>query len=39
MLRSLYLGFDQLAAWMIGQPQVQLPEDLGLVVGGGAVLG
>jgi hypothetical protein len=37
MLRSLNLGFDQLTAWMVGQPQVQLPENLCLIVGVGVL--
>jgi hypothetical protein len=33
MLWDLDLGFDQLSARVVGQPQVELPEDLRLVVG------
>ena len=32
MLRSLDLGSDQLSAWVVGQPEAQLPEGLCLVV-------
>jgi hypothetical protein len=35
VLRSLDLGFDQLSAWVVGQLQAQLPEDLCFVVGVG----
>ena len=37
MLRSLDLGFDQLSAWVVGQLQAQLPEDLCFVVGVGVL--
>jgi hypothetical protein len=37
MLRSLDLGFDQLSAWVVGQPEAQLPEGLCLVVRAGVL--